>query len=330
MARSDEVRLMVRAARMYYAERMSQAAIARQLGLSQATVSRLMRRAEQEGIVRISIDAPRGTYPDLEDRIRKRYGIADVIIAECAEDREEQIIAAIGAAAAHFLTTTMQEGEVVGISSWSQTILKMVDNIHPVKRVAAARIVQTLGGMGNPGMEIHATQLTTRLARLTQAQPILLSAPGVASSTAARLVLVSENYVRATMDEFRNITLGLVGIGTVQPSELLSRSGKVFTREELEDLARMGAIGDISLRFFDAEGKPVRAPLDDRVIGITLQEVKAIPRVVGLAGGERKVPAIRGALLGGYLDTLITDHFTAEKIAKIGLPSDPQQSMGEI
>lgn len=314
MGRSDELRLIARVARMYYGENLTQSAIARQLSLSQASVSRLLKRAHDEEIVHISIDVPRGTFPDLEDRLRERYGIDEAIVADCDEDREEAILSSIGEAAAHFLESTLKDGEVVGISSWSQTLLRMVDNIHPMKRVAASKVVQTLGGMGNPGVEIHATQLTTRLARLTQAEPILLSAPGVAASTAGRLVLVGDPFVRSALEEFRNITLALLGIGAVQPSEVLARSGNVFTHEELEGLARRGAVGDISLRFFDAQGHAVVAPLDERVIGMTLDEIKAIPRVVGLAGGSRKVDAIRGALLGRYVDVLITDRFTAAKL----------------
>jgi DNA-binding transcriptional regulator LsrR (DeoR family) len=314
MGRSDELRLIARVARMYYGESLTQSAIARQLSLSQASVSRLLKRAHDEQIVHISIDVPRGTFPDLEDQLRERYGLDEAIVADCAEDREEPILSSIGDAAAHFLESTLKDGEVIGISSWSKTLLRMVDNIHPMKRVAASKVVQTLGGMGNPGVEIHATQLTTRLARLAQAEPVLLSAPGVAASTAGRLVLVGDPYVRSALDEFRNITLALLGIGAVQPSEVLARSGNVFTHEELESLARRGAVGDISLRFFDAAGRAVAAPLDERVIGMTLDEIKAIPRVVGLAGGDRKVEAIRGALLGDYIDVLITDRFTAAKL----------------
>jgi len=314
MGRSDELRLIARVARMYYGESLTQSAIARQLSLSQASVSRLLKRAHDEQIVHISIDVPRGTFPDLEDRLRERYGLDEAIVADCDEDREEPILSSIGEAAAHFLESTLKDGDVIGISSWSQTLLRMVDNIHPMKRVAASKVVQTLGGMGNPGVEIHATQLTMRLARLTQAEPILLSAPGVAASTAGRLVLVGDPFVRSALDEFRNITLALLGIGAVQPSEVLARSGNVFTHEELEGLARRGAVGDISLRFFDAQGRAVVAPLDERVIGMTLDEIKAIPRVVGLAGGSRKVDAIRGVLLGHYVDVLITDRFTAAKL----------------
>lgn len=316
MARSNELRLMTRVARMYYSEGLTQSVIAEKLSLSQASVSRLMKRAHEERIVRIAVDVPRGTYPDLEDGLISTYGLSEAIVVDCDADDEGVILVALGEAAAFFLESTLSEGEVIGVSSWSQSILRMVDRIHPLKRVSAQRVVQTLGGMGDPGMEFHATQLTTRLARLTRAEPVLLPAPGVASTAATRAILMEDRFVRAALDDFKRITLAMLGIGTVQPSELLARSGNVFTQSELDALSRMGAVGDLSLRFFDAEGAPVKTSLDERVIGITLDEIKAIPRVTAVAGGARKIAAIRGALRGGYLDVLITDRFTAAHLAK--------------
>ena len=89
--------------------------------------------------------------------------------------------------------------------------------------------------------------------------------------------MLGDAYVRAAMDQFRRLTIALVGIGALQPSVMLANSGNAFTKEELQDLARRGAVGDISLQFFDRNGAPVHGPLDDRVIGITLEELKTDP-----------------------------------------------------
>jgi DNA-binding transcriptional regulator LsrR (DeoR family) len=203
---------------------------------------------------------------------------------------------------------------VIGISSWSVSLLRMVDAIHPMKRVRAERVVQTLGGIGDPSVQSHATQLTTRLAALIGAKPQLLPAQGVVSSSAARLVMVGDLYVRAAMEQFRRLTVALVGIGALQPFLMLANSGNAFTDEELRDLARRGAVGDIGLGFFDRKGAPVHGPLDERVIAITLEELKVTPRVIGVAGGERKVEAIRACLTGQLLNVLVTDKFTAQKL----------------
>lgn len=316
MSRTYELRLMTRVAQLYHTEGMRQADISSLLHISQATISRLLKRAEQEGIVRITITPPRGTFPDLEAELRRRYGLAEAIVAECFEDREEAILGAIGDAAGAYIETTVADGEVIGISSWSASLLRMVDAIHPLKRVRAERVVQILGGIGSPAVQSHATQLTTRLAALTGAEPMLLPAQGVAGSSAAKLVMVGDGYVRATMNQFRRVTTALIGIGALQPSVMLANSGNTFGSDELHDLAERGAVGDVCLRFYDAAGRPVGGPLDDRVIGMTLDELRAVPRVVGVAGGERKVAAIRGALLGKHVDVLVTDKFTAEKLVR--------------
>jgi DNA-binding transcriptional regulator LsrR (DeoR family) len=315
MARIHELRLTARIARMYYTDGLKQSDIAERLRISQTTISRLLRRAREEDVVRITINVPGGTYPELEERLRDRFGLSDVIVAECGEDREEEILARIGEAAAHYVETTLERDEIIGISSWSESLLRMVDNIHPIKPPAAAHVVQILGGMGNPSVQAHATNLTVRLAKLTCATPSLLSTQGVASSARARDVLVSDPFVRETMRDFSRITMALVGIGAVEPSKLLADSGNIFTGDEMNELERSGAVGDVCLHFFDAHGQAIHSSLEDRVIGITLDQLRAVRRVVGVAGGSRKVDALLGALRGRIVDVLITDRFTAHKLA---------------
>ena len=324
MSRVNELRLIARVAQMYHVEGRRQAAIAKHLRISQATVSRMLKKAVDEEIVRTTVVAPSGTYAELETGLRDTFNLPEAIVVECSEDRDGAVLARIGEAAAHFLEMTLQDDEVIGVSSWSETILKMVDNIHPMKSNKARYVVQTLGGMGNPAVQTHATQLTTRLARLTGAEPRLLSAPGVAQSREAKLVMVSDPYVRETMDLFRKVTSSIVGIGAVEPSSMLARSGNVFSEKELAELAEAGAVGDIGLRFFDHKGSLIKTPLDDRVIGMPLEDQANIGRVIALAGGKTKSDAIYGALKTGVIDVLITDKFTATRLltAKNSHPND--------
>ncbi len=321
MSRIYELRLMARVAQLYHENNLKQAEISKQLHLSQATVSRLLSRAIDEGIVRITINAPRGTYPQLEDQLRDRYGLAEVVVAECYEDHEEAILPAIGNAAAYYFESTVSPDEVIGISCWSSALLHMVDAVHPVKRLKAEKVIQIVGGIGNPAAQSHATQITTRLASLVGADPILLPAPGVTASSAARLVMLGDGYVRSTMEQFRRLTMAIVGIGTLEPSYMLHNSGNTFAADELADLKERGVVGDICMRFFDANGQIIDSPFDERVIGITLPELKAVPHVIGVAGGARKTATMHGALVGGWVDTLITDKFTAERL--LSLPHPP-------
>ncbi|NNU65844.1 sugar-binding transcriptional regulator [Rhizobium sp. WYCCWR 11152] len=314
MTRLNELRLISRVAQMYHLEGRRQAEIAQHLRLSQATVSRMLKRAEAEDIVRTSVTPPVGTYSELESALREKYDLPEAIVVECTEDRDGAIMARIGEAAAHLLEVTLAPGEIIGVSSWSQTISKMVENIHPLKSAQAKYVVQTLGGMGDPSVQTHATQLTTRLARLTGAEPKLLAVQGVTTSREAKFLMQADPYVRETMDLFGSITLAIVGIGAVEPSELLARSGNIFSSRELSDLAEAGAVGDISLRFFDKNGKAVKTPLDDRVIGLPLEDLERVDRVIALAGGSKKTDAIAGALRVGVIHMLVTDKFTAQRL----------------
>jgi DNA-binding transcriptional regulator LsrR (DeoR family) len=314
MGRVNELRLIARVAQMYHIEGKRQSEIADHLRMSQATVSRMLKRAQQEAIVRTTVIPPQGSFADLETALRTRYGLTEAIVVDCSEDRDGAIMARIGEAAAHFLEVTLQQDEIIGFSSWSQTILRMVDNIHPMKGNRAKYVVQLLGGMGDASVQTHASELTARLSRLTGGEPRLLLVQGITSSRDAKLVMLGDPVVRGTMDLFDRLTLAIVGIGAVEPSDVLARSGNVFSREELATLYDAGAVGEISFRFYDREGRQVITPLDDRVIGITLQALRKADRVMALAGGTSKTEAIAGALRLGIIDILVTDKFTAARL----------------
>lgn len=314
MSRLDELRLITAVARLYHEQGLGQIEIANQLSLSQSTVSRLLKRAQQEKIVRTTVSVPSGVYPHLEDQLQTKYQLQQAIVADCSSDSEEATRREIGAAAAYYLETTLKQGEVVGISSWSETLLAMVDAMHPLPRQTEAQVVQILGGVGNPAAEAHAARLTGRLADLIHGRVTPLPAPGVVGSANSMRVLLEDQFVGKALSLFDRVTLALVGIGAVEPSKLLASSGNIFSPQELEMLRQASAVGDICLRFFDAVGKPVHTPLEKRVIGMSLEQLQKVKRAVGIAGGERKFAAIKGALKGHWINILITDRFTAERL----------------
>lgn len=318
MARIDELRLITRVARLYYESGLKQPEIAARLRLSQPKVSRLLKQALDEGIVRITVRVPTGTHPDLEERLQQRFGLEDAVVVDVTLDDDEQVARELGTAAAFYLESTVRSGDVIGISSWSATLLAMVDALHPVTTVRDTKVVQILGGVGDPAAAGHATHLIRRLAQLLHGEGHFLPAPGVVGSADARRVLLDDPFVRSAMALFDHVSVALVGIGTVQPSGLLARSGNIFSPEELASVRALGGVGDISLRFVAATGEPIRTFLDDRVIGIELEQLKRVPRSVGVAGGRRKVVAIRAALDGGWLNCLITDRDTAERLLEDG------------
>jgi DNA-binding transcriptional regulator LsrR (DeoR family) len=265
--------------------------------------------------VRITVAVPQGFHAELEDRLQVLYGLREAVVVDCEHDDDQEALRAVGAAAAAYLDTTLTAGEILGISSWSETLLAMLDNMHPQAQPGAEAVVQILGGSGNPAAEGHATRLTSRLAQLTGGEARFLPAPGVVGSRESRRALLDDPFVAAAMRWMEEITLAIVGIGALTPSKLLAASGNVFTADELQELEEAGAVGDICLRFFDADGVPVASPLDERVIGLDLEQIKRPRRTLALAGGPRKFAAIQGALRGRFVNVLVTDRFTAERLA---------------
>lgn len=320
MARLDELRLMTRVARLYHESGVKQPEIAARLRLSQPKVSRLLRQAQEEGIVRISVRAPTGTHPDLELALEERFGLQDAEVTDVSADEPDRVNRELGVAAAFHLEQTVRSGDVIGVSSWSATLLAMVDAMHPVRGLTDVRVVQILGGGGDPAAEGHATHLVRRLANLLGAEATFLPAPSSVSSAQARRVLMDEPFVRQATALFDQLTVALVGIGGQQTSGLLASSGNVFSADELASVRDAGGVGDIGLRYLAADGRPVDTPLDDRVIGIDLEQLRRVPRAIGVAGGRSKVAAIRAALLGGWVNCLITDRLSAEQL----LGSDPE------
>ena len=315
MPRIDELRLIARVARMYYEQDMRQSEIAKQLGLSQATVSRLLNRSREEGIIRISVNLPKGVYTELEETLVKKFGLRDVIVVDSLDDNESLIQRDLGAAAAYYLEAAIRPNEVIGISSWSATLLALVDALHTVPRKPGVKVVQILGGVGNPSVEAHATRLTSRMAQLVKGEAVYLPVSGVLASEAARDILMADEVAQQAIRLFDQVTIALAGIGAIDPSPLLAQSGNIFAPQELELLRHEKAVGDLLYRFFDLNGNLVETGLEKRVISMSLEQLSKVSRAVGVAGGSRKYASILGALRGRWINILVTDHFTARRLA---------------
>ena len=185
---------------------------------------------------------------------------------------------------------------------------------HPHRDMRGVTVIQGLGAGVDPGRDTHSTELTRRLAHFTGGQAVPLPAPGVAGSRQARNAFLHDPTVARVLEEARAADLAFVGIGAPRQDSILMREGSIVRWAELEALKKKGAVGDINLRYFDQEGRAITSDLDDRVIGLTLEDFRRIPHVVGVSGGAAKLGAIRGALEGRLIHVLITDNVTVLKL----------------
>ena len=322
MAIQNHPRLLIKLARLYYEENLTQDEIAERLRLSRQKVQRLLRRALKDGIVQITIRPITGIFSDLEKGLEKRYGLREALVVETtAYDHEPTVAREVGAGAAEYLTRVLQPHDRIVIS-WGGTLLPMVDamTVGSPLEVADIAVIQGLGGLGDPNNDTHAAELTRRLARALHAEAFLLPAPGVATSRAARDAFYSDPQTESVIQRGRTATLAFIGIGAPRPDSILIRQGQIVSWAELEELIKLGAVGDMNLHYFDRQGQPIRSDLEDRVIGLKLEEIKQIGHVVGVAGGAVKFKAIQAALAGGLVHVLVTDHVTARHLLEKSEP----------
>ncbi|MCX6027034.1 MAG: sugar-binding transcriptional regulator [Chloroflexi bacterium] len=258
-----------------------------------------------------------GAYTDLEGLLELRFHLREAVVVEATDYGDQsRVTRELGVAAADHLRRVLQSNDRIVIS-WGGTLLAMVKALADVPSSSALRnvkVIQGLGGVVDPNHEAHATSLTTSLARALEAQAVLLPAPGVAGSLAAHEALCNDPYVATSLDEACKANLAVMGIGAPRKDSIIMQEGDIVTWRELAELMDRGAVGDINLRYFDDRGQGLSSDLDDRVIGLTLEEIRQIDHVVGVAGGSVKFRAIRGALVGGLIHTLVTDHVTAQRL----------------
>jgi DNA-binding transcriptional regulator LsrR (DeoR family) len=309
----EQHRLLYRIAQAYYVDDLTQQQIAKRFGLSRPKVSRLLQKARDERIINVTLVPPASGMADLERELEHKYGLEEVVIAPISDpDDHSTVVRELGPAAAECLVRCISGKEIVG-TEWGTTILVMVDAL-PFRSWPNVTIVQMLGGLGPVGALEHSTELAQRMAQKFNAKLRLLPAPGIVSTRAAAQELKSNSQVSETLALAAQADIAVVGLGVPLPVSVILRDGTIITPKELEHLKQAGAVGDIGLRYIDTYGKPLNLELNERIIGLTLEQIMSIPRVIGIAGGTVKYKIIRAALRGKILDVLVTDHITAQSL----------------
>jgi len=317
MLSADRERLLVKVSRFYYEHELTQSQISERLRLSRQKVQRLLKEAHQAGIVQITIRPVIGAFPELERKIEDRFGLQEAVVIETTDFDDQFVVAReVGVGAADYLRRVVQSQDSIVIS-WGGSLLGLVNALSGGSRRAdldGIRVIQGLGGLGDPNKEVHAADLTRRLAQVFGGEAVLLPTPAVAGTRKARDTYIEDPFVSNVLEQAQSANLAVMGIGAPRLDSILMREGRIVTEQDMETLKNNGAVGDINLRFFDENGKLVQSNFDRRVIGLTLDEIKRIERVIGVAGGAAKVSAIRGALAGRLVDVLVTDQITAQQV----------------
>jgi DNA-binding transcriptional regulator LsrR (DeoR family) len=194
----------------------------------------------------------------------------------------------------------------------------MVEAIRTPQPVSG-HIVEMLGDIGAPTLQQDVAHLTQRLAVLTGAQTAFLRVPGVVATPTIRDALLRQDpHARDALRLLDALDIALLGIGPCEVVEPLLPGDNYFTQEQFDEAERAGAVGQVCSRFLDADGVPVPTPLDDLVVGVTLDQIRRAGTRRAVAGGKDKHAILRAALVGGWVDRLVTDTATAGHLLEVG------------
>jgi DNA-binding transcriptional regulator LsrR (DeoR family) len=313
----QQVRLITKAARLHHIQGKRQAEIAEDMGVSQASVSRFLALAEEQGIVRTIVVPPEGLYPELEEELTAVYGLQSAYVVDISA-RETGVEQILGAAAAQCLTDELTGGPVLGLTSWSTTLREMARQMEPRARTGITRVVEMLGDLGSPRLQHEAALATQQMARALDAEPVFLRTPGVMPSAELRKIAMADSHVQAALRLFDQIDVAFVGVGPADFHGPLEAGDNFFTAAQLAEVRAAGAVGQLHQRFIDAQGNAVKTELDDLVVGITLEQLGRVKRKIVVAGGVVKHACLAAALRGKWIDVLVTDVNSANALLSKG------------
>ncbi|HHY80036.1 MAG TPA: sugar-binding transcriptional regulator [Thermoanaerobacter sp.] len=310
----ENIRLLIKVALLYYNEKLTEQEISARLGISRPKVSRLLKKALEIGIVEIKINTNNDLTP-MEKEIEKKYKLQEVKIVEYKTEENELLKKELGKAAAELLVRIIKNGDIIGVS-WGTTIALIPQFIKINKKLNTCLFVPLVAGLGQAPYEIQANNIAIEFAKAFGAKWQLLHAPAIVENLEVKKSILSDSMVKKSLEIAAKADVAIVGIGGPINTSTILESG-YFGENEINELNREGAIGDICSRFFDINGNICeRAEINNRIIGISLEQLKQIKRVVGVAGGKNKIQAIKSAVKGGYINILVTDTVTAEELLK--------------
>lgn len=306
-----DVAELVKVARLYFQDGMSQQEVARAIGTSRSNVSRMLSAAQERGVVQVRIVDPAGRDGGLEKAMAEAFGLAEVRVA--AFEPGMSGLDKVGMLGARWLLDYLRDGQTLALS-WGTALQRLVWSVTS-DRGREVEIVQLVGGLSPVATASTGQELVRELAVRLGAAYRYLHAPALLNTPGASAALAAERSVAEALNAARRADIALVGIGATGhgSSENIVREMHLSDAERAEFLAA-APVGDICARFFDVHGRPVHGPADDRVLAVDLEDLRRIPTVVGVAAGPEKAPGVLGALRGGFIDVLICDSGAARGV----------------
>ncbi|MDE7247852.1 MAG: sugar-binding transcriptional regulator [Lachnospiraceae bacterium] len=299
-----EKNLMIKIAWYYYMENMTQQAIADQLGITRMRVIKLLEKARQSGVVQFRISSSFDTRRELETRLMEKYHLRDCYTVP-TNPNSADTNDTIAKAASIYIANHVRENSYINFGygdTTSRTIEYLSKNLE-----TAVSFVSLTGGVGY--------YLPKSESNIFNAKLYLIPSPIIMSSAQMADAIKQERSVQEVTDMISLASMTVVGIGGMDDSATIVKSS-ILAPSDFRLLAMKGAVGDVICHFIDQNGNLIDTAVDSRLVSVPLGKLKELENVIGVAAGKHKLAAIHAALMGGYLDILITDEETAERLCR--------------
>ncbi|MEQ3553800.1 sugar-binding domain-containing protein [Pseudonocardia nematodicida] len=313
--------VVLEVARAYYLDDLSKVEIAKRTGLSRWQVARLLAEARESGVVRIQVGDPAVESAEVGAELVRVLGVdRAVVVPATVTPGDEPGLDAVTEALAELLASTVEEGRSVGLT-WSRVIERLPRRL---RRLAPCQVVQLAGALTFPGDRLGSVEVVREVARIAGGTAFPFYAPLVVDDPGAAEALRRQPEIARCLDRVARLDVAVVSVGYW--SEHGSAVYPLVPAALAERVAAGGGVGDISGRVFDEHGGPVDAGLDELVVGITVEQLRAVPRRIATSFGEYRARSTIAAVRAGLVTELVVDQPQAEAILRMSDAGAPART----
>ncbi|MDB5588181.1 MAG: Crp/Fnr family transcriptional regulator [Devosia sp.] len=304
-------RQMHQALVLHFIEGQTQAEIAKVLGLSHATVNRLIKRGRALGLVEIKVKSPIQHLVGVEAQLVAIGGISRAVVAPAVSDNVETTLLDVGALGANLLLESLADGDRICISG-GKGVSAIVAGLTPSRRYDVEVVPATGLVQGKHYTDVN--HVATMLADRLGGRSYQMHAPLFADSPQEREMVMHMRSVADVFRRAREATIAIVGIGSILSDDSSYYDLHPSSSADRHAIEQSKATGELLAHLVDGDGQVADYAPNRSLVALTLDELAAIPRTIGIASGPNKARPVLAAMRGNYLDTLVTDEATARKI----------------
>jgi DNA-binding transcriptional regulator LsrR (DeoR family) len=301
----DETVQLALVAHEYYVSRKSRVDIADELGISRFKVAKMLDQALELGIVTIKVQSPSAVDLELSNRLKARFKLRRALAVATPNDLSSNVRDALGKVTAELLSEIVTESDVLGLAS-GRTLMAMSDHLGAI---AKCDVVQLAGMSGL--VQATSNALVARVSEISGGKAYSIYGPLIVSDSTTADSLKKEPSIAAAFGRFRDVTKAVIAFGSWNPRE--SQVSDAVSDDERQDILNKGVRADVCATLLTDQGEEISV-LEGRSLAITLQQLRAIPEVIVVAGGLQKTDALRAVLRTGIVTSLVTDARMAERL----------------